>query len=138
MKRIALAVLCALLVSVVPAVAEQHIMAAHPTRAQLANACNSANGDFVHHNANEGGVASTESYSCTTTNCDGKGGNCSVNCGPKACTATTPIVLGGPLTLVGILQDGDNVIHVYADDDGSATPNHGGDTPPPAPSAPPP
>lgn len=43
-------------------------------------------------------------------NCDGKGGECKIDCGTKGCTATTPIVLGGAQTLVSVLQNGNAVI----------------------------
>jgi hypothetical protein len=61
---------------------------------EIQSACKQADGHFE-----SGG----SSYSCTKYNCDGKGGNCSVNCQKGKCTGTTPLQHVGQLTLTQAL-----------------------------------
>jgi hypothetical protein len=76
-----------------------------PTYGQLKSACATAGGEFVDQRDVGAG------YSCHVPNCDGQGNECKIDCGSQSCTATTPIVIGGPTTLVGILKNGNAVVH---------------------------
>lgn len=53
---------------------------------------------------------------CTKKNCDGKGGDCRVVCEERngTCYGSTPNALSGRQTLIGILQNGDTVLHDLA------------------------
>lgn len=109
MKRL-LAVLALILFAAAPALATTtRPMSTHPTEGQLQSSCDAVGGDFMSYPEDEGG-----GYRCDKKNCDGKGGTCTVSCGVKSCTAITPIVIGGPVTLIGILQNG---LTVLRDDD---------------------
>lgn len=123
MRRIALFLLFSIF-CIAPALAEvSRPMSSHPTRGQLATTCANVGGTFVDHPAVEGVAPAT--YGCRKENCDGKGGECRVDCGSKGCTGTTPSILAGPKTLVGILQDGNNVLHEPKDEGPSSLVDHG-------------
>ena len=107
---------------IAPAMAESRPMASHPSSSQLAATCEAMGGSFVENPAVAGMSAS---YGCSKENCDGKGGECRVDCGSKSCTGTTPSRLAGPTTLVGILQDGNNVLHEPKDEGPSSLVDHG-------------
>lgn len=51
-------------------------------------------------------------YGCIKSNCDGKGGECAVECNTdkKTCTGSSPSRIADQTTLVGILQNGDTVV----------------------------
>jgi len=121
------ALLALMLLGATPSFAE-HIqpMSAHPSASSLAGSCAANGGSF-----SESNDLGFHNYSCTKSNCDGKGGTCSVNCGDKGCTGVTPMLLGNA-NIRMILQAGSLVNHIYADDDGSQTPNHPTGTPAPA------
>lgn len=90
---------CLLLVS--PAFAFK--MDTHPSRNRLEKTCLNAGGTY-----SDG----PRGYRCDNENCDKKGGTCTVKCtdnGP--CEGSTPKVISIPVTLFGILQNGDNVLH---------------------------
>lgn len=70
-----------------------------PSEGILKNACKRVNGIFG---------ANAHGFACTKTNCDTKGGNCTVACVSQTCVAFTPSRLTRPVSLIGILQDGDN------------------------------
>jgi len=50
-------------------------------------------------------------FGCVHPDCDGKGGFCSIVCADGLCTGFLPDRPAGALTLIGILQDGDNTPH---------------------------
>ena len=115
-----LATLAALLIlSAAPAFANvDRPMQSHPSAGELSGQCTANGGSF-----NESNDMGIHLYSCSKSNCDGKGGTCSVNCGDKGCTGNTPaIIVNANIRM--ILQNGSLVNHVYAPDEGSATPNH--------------
>ncbi len=93
-----------LMIAVSPALGAVTSMGKGPSFAQLKSACDAAGGEFVDQTEHDLG------YSCHVPNCDGKGGECKIDCGTSGCTATTPIRLSGAQTLVGILQNGSNVV----------------------------
>ena len=103
MKYLATTLLC-LFLAVTPGWAAATSLGTGPSFSQLKSACGAAGGEFVDQTADDLG------YSCHVANCDGKGGECKIDCGTKGCTATTPIVLGGAQTLVSMLQNGNAVI----------------------------
>lgn len=114
MRRIALFLLFSIF-CIAPAMAEvSRPMSSHPSAGELAATCDAVGGTFVDNPAIEG--VGPAHYGCRKANCDGKGGECRVDCGPTGCTGTTPSILSGPKTLVGILQDGNNVLHEPKDD----------------------
>ncbi len=79
-------------------------LAAKPGVGDLRMACSSAGGTFSVH-ADGGG------YGCEKKNCDGKGGTCTVACdNNNNCNGSTPTRLVNPTTLIGILQNGSEVI----------------------------
>lgn len=79
-------------------------MAAKPGVGELRQACSSAGGTFSVH-ADGGG------YGCEKKDCDGKGGTCIVACdNNNNCNGSTPTRLVNPATLIGILQNGSEVI----------------------------
>ena len=102
MKYLATTLLC-LFLAVTPGWAAVTSLGTGPSFSQLKSACGAAGGEFVDQTADDLG------YSCHVANCDGKGGECKIDCGTKGCTATTPIVLGGAQTLVSVLQNGRQV-----------------------------
>lgn len=78
-------------------------MEASPGATDLRKACSTAKGTFDISPDGQG-------YSCTTTNCDGKGGSCTVECdNNNNCNGSTPTRIA-PTTLLGILQNGDMVV----------------------------
>lgn len=81
-------------------------MQSHPSSSELASACGAAGGSFVDNTD----IDPLGGYQCTKSNCDGKGGNCTVSCGDKGCSGTTPTRINKALSLVGILQNGNMVI----------------------------
>ena len=90
--------------SALPAQAEIRQMAAKPGVGELRLACSRAGGQFDISPDGEG-------YACTTRNCDGKGGNCTVACdNNNNCNGQTPSRTINPTTLVGILQNGNPVV----------------------------
>jgi hypothetical protein len=121
------ALVALLLLSAAPALANvDRPMQSHPSPDTLAGQC-SANGGSFHEETQLG----IHMYGCDKQNCDGKGGTCSVNCGDKGCTGSTPaIIVNANIRM--ILQNGSLVNHLYAPDDGSATPSHDPGTPAPA------
>lgn len=78
------------------------MLRAHPTVTQLKAACGAAGGSY----SEIGGE-----YSCTVEDCDGEGGTCGITCTSQGCWGVTPRLITGPLTFIGILQNGDNVVH---------------------------
>lgn len=139
MKRVGLFVLFSIL-AIAPAAAEVvRPMSSHPSAGQLQGTCNAVGGSFVDNTD----IDPNGGYSCSKANCDGKGGECRVSCGTAGCTGTTPSRLVHPTTLLGILQDGNMVLHHQGEDDGSSAggdsgPPSGGAVPPPPPPPPPP
>ena len=105
MLRRVLACLIALTALIaLPARADVRQMAAKPGVGELRTACSRAGGQF--DVSPDGG-----GYACTTKNCDGKGGNCTVACdNNNNCVGSTPSRLSKPTTLIGILQDGSEVV----------------------------
>ena len=78
-------------------------MQQRPTESQLRGVCSKVEGDF---NRPEG-----FGYLCVKPDCNGKGDYCSIVCPDgRQCTATTPDVLKGAASLIGILQNGDNIL----------------------------
>jgi purine nucleoside permease len=70
--------------------------------ADVAQACSSSGGSYWSN-------AITGDYGCSTENCDGKGGTCTVDCNKNhQCYGSTPIVAGGTLNpnLTDILKGG--------------------------------
>jgi hypothetical protein len=79
-------------------------MQERPSKSQLHNVCDSVKASFT--------SLADFGYSCLKTNCNGKGGYCSITChDDRSCTARTPDVLIHAVTLRGILQNGDNINH---------------------------
>lgn len=73
-----------------------------PSEGQLQDVCTSVKANFT--------KLEGFGYSCVKPNCNGKGDYCSIIChGDRRCTAGTPDVLKGPVSLRGILQNGDNI-----------------------------
>jgi hypothetical protein len=114
-------------------------MSSHPSSSQLASACGAAGGDFVDNTD----VDPNGGYQCTKSNCDGQGGKCTVSCGTKGCAGTTPSRIVKPMTLIGLLQNGNEVIRdpiVTGGTDSLSDPSSAGPasaaaaTPPPPPS----
>jgi hypothetical protein len=101
-------VLCSFLAAA-PAVAELKRLDAHPTRTQLAAACEAAGGHYADVPADKE-TGSAANYHCTTS-CSGS--SCMVMCTDSGCVGSTPSQLTGPQTLLSILQDGDRVYRVY-------------------------
>ena len=98
-----LLILCLAAISPASAVTRQ---LASISQSELKSACGKAGGTF---SPSDG----TNSYDCVKDNCDGKGGFCAVSCTSKGvCTGSTPSRGTQPnQTLIGILQDGDMVLH---------------------------
>lgn len=72
---------------------------------KIAGACASAGGEFVIHE-DAGG------YGCVNKNCDGKGGDCHVACDNGGnCNGSTPARIAKAVTLLGLLQNGNNVYY---------------------------
>lgn len=87
-----------------PAQAEIRQMAAKPGVGELRLACSKAGGQF--DVSPDGG-----GYACTTKDCDGQGGNCTVACdNNNNCVGSTPARIVSPTTLIGVLQNGDMVV----------------------------
>jgi hypothetical protein len=73
-----------------------------PSEGQLQGVCTRVKADFT--------SLKGFGYSCVKPNCNGKGDYCSIIChGDRQCTAGTPDVLRGAVSLIGILQNGDNI-----------------------------
>ena len=80
-------------------------MSTHLGAGDLQSACGKAGGTYTPDENGDGGE-------CKKDNCDGKGGYCSVGCHKDGtCVSSTPTILTRPVTLIGILQNGDNVVH---------------------------
>jgi hypothetical protein len=74
----------------------------NPSESRLESVCKDARANF----------ASLDSfgYSCVKPDCNGKGDYCAIICpDDRRCTAHTPDVIKGPVSLRGILQNGDNI-----------------------------
>lgn len=104
---------------------------------EIAGACANAGGSFqIHEDA--GG------YGCTKKNCDGKGGDCHVSCDNGGnCQGSTPARIITPVTMLGLLQNGNNVYYQQSEPSGAPPSLSGGGgagvaAAPAAPSAPPP
>jgi hypothetical protein len=70
------------------------------TVSQVRMACSKAGGSFSAHMDGGG-------YGCVKANCDGKGGNCQVQCdNNNNCTGTTPSRTAAATTVTGILVNG--------------------------------
>ena len=123
MLRLLLVVLLAF--TAAPALAEIRQMAAKPGVTDLRLACSRAGGQF--DISPDGG-----GYACTTKNCDGEGGNCTVACDTNNnCTSSTPARIVSPTTLIGLLQNGDMVVRdptVTGSTDSLSGPSTGGGT----------
>jgi hypothetical protein len=102
MKYLATSLFCLSLLAS-PALGAVISLGKGPSFGDLKSACSAAGGEFVDQTADDLG------YSCHVGNCDGKGGECKIDCGTAGCTATTPIVVGGKQTLLSILQNGNLV-----------------------------
>ena len=86
-----------------------------PSEGQLQGVCTRVRADFT--------SLKGFGYSCVRPNCNGKGDYCSIIChGDRHCTAGTPDVLRGPVSLIGILQNGDNIFRTepYANENNGA------------------
>jgi len=101
--RILVTILLSLLLLAPATAAVTRPMTASPGVDELRRACSSAGGDFVIHEDGGG-------YGCIVENCDGKGGTCQIACdNNNNCNGSTPLVIPGAVTLLGILQAGDMV-----------------------------
>ena len=122
-----LLVTLAFIVPALPAAAEIRQMAAKPGVSELRGACSKAGGQFDVSPDGQG-------YACTTKDCDGKGGNCTVACdNNNNCTGSTPARIVKPTTLIGILQNGDMVLRdpvVTGSTNSLSSPSTGGTKPP--------
>ena len=86
-------------------------MQERPTEGQLRGVCTRARANFT--------KLEGFGYSCVKSNCNGEGDYCSIVChGDRRCAAGTPDVIKGAVSLLGILQNGDNI-----DRNGSSTPD---------------
>jgi len=88
-----------------PAQAETVTIVKTVTPVALGNACSNAGGTFTSYESG---------YSCRKENCDGKGGQCQVDCTSAGqCIGSTPpqTFQSTGMTLLGILQGGDMVFH---------------------------
>lgn len=102
--RILVTILLSLLLLAPASAATVRPMSASPGVDELRRACSRAGGDFVIH-ADGGG------YGCIVENCDGKGGTCQIACdNNNNCNGSTPLIIQGNVTLLGILQNGDMVV----------------------------
>jgi hypothetical protein len=93
------------------------------------DSCNAAGGKFDVGKDENGDVVT---YGCNKSNCDGKGGDCSVTCGAEShtCVGSTPKIMVSA-TLLMLLQNGDNVNHSYGLSEGASTPDHSTHSSPP-------
>lgn len=76
-------------------------MKERPSEGQLQSICKSVKANFTKF---EG-----FGYSCLKPSCNGKGEYCAIICHEDGCTAQTPDVIRGAVSLRGILQNGDNI-----------------------------
>ena len=83
-------------------------MQSSPSAGELQKACGAAGGTF----GTDAEVGLGSGYGCTKKNCDGKGGTCAVSCDNGKCWGSTPTRIG-PTTIIGILQNGDRIIHQH-------------------------
>nr|AIA14505.1 hypothetical protein [uncultured bacterium]AIA15082.1 Unknown Function [uncultured bacterium] len=91
-----------------PAQAETHRLVASPSVGDLRTACGLSGGSFSVADDGSG-------YGCVKNNCDGKKGNCTVACdNNNNCYGSTPGRLTSPVTLLGLLQNGNMVFHDQA------------------------
>ena len=88
--------------------------------------------------ASAGGIFSKtgDNYACANPACDKSGGTCMVICVNHKCHALMPSKPDGSLSLLAILQGGDNVSHQYGPDEPKPK-SDGGTTPVEKPAAPP-
>lgn len=92
---------------------------------RLEEACLAVDGLFFESSRGGG-------YSCTKHNCDRKDGNCMIACGgDRQCLALTPSQINSPLTLFGILQNGDNVNRSRSEASSSSSDGGAPEQPPP-------
>ena len=102
--RILVTILLSLLLLAPASAATIRPMSASPGVDELRRACSRAGGDFVIHPDGGG-------YGCIVENCDGKGGVCQIACdNNNNCTGSTPLIIPGGVTLLGILRNGDMVV----------------------------
>jgi hypothetical protein len=80
-------------------------ISASPNMGSLADTCQKVGGAFMMDGA---GV-----YSCQNANCDKKGGACEIRCDTdtRACYGLMPQGFGEVVSLLGILQNGNDVYH---------------------------
>jgi hypothetical protein len=90
-------------------------MQERPSEGQLQSICTSVKANFTKF---EG-----FGYSCLKPSCNGKGEYCAIICHTDSCTAQTPDVIKGAVSLRGILQNGDNIDR---NNSSSATESQGG------------
>lgn len=77
-------------------------MQERPSKGQLQGVCESVKANFV----NVAGFG----YTCSKPDCDKKGNDCSIVChNDRSCTALTPDAIRHAVSLLGILQNGDNI-----------------------------
>lgn len=71
----------------------------------LAGACGKAGGTF-------GFSADGDTYGCGKPNCDGQGNECTIICDTGGnCSGSSPSRITGATTILGLLQNGNNVYH---------------------------
>lgn len=104
LRIFALLILC--LAASTPASAIDRQISVRISESALQATCAKVGGTFFPSTAGNG-------YDCAKVNCDQKGGTCVVNCSNEGvCTGSTPSLQTQPhQTLIGILQDGDRVLH---------------------------
>lgn len=76
-------------------------MQERPSEGQLQGICTSVKANFTKFE--------DFGYSCLKPNCNGKDEYCAIICHDDGCTAQTPDVIKGAVSLRGILQNGDNI-----------------------------
>jgi hypothetical protein len=87
-------------------------MQATPGFSELQSQCVDLGGTFTKSPDGNG-------YACTMDNCDGQGGVCTVACdNDQNCVGSTPTRITQPVSLRGILQNGDNIDRKVAPEDG--------------------
>jgi hypothetical protein len=87
-------------------------MQARPDFGELQSQCVDLGGSFTRSPDGNG-------YACTVADCDGQGGVCTVACdNDRNCVGSTPTRITQPVSLRGILQNGDNIDRKVEPDDG--------------------
>jgi hypothetical protein len=106
------------------------LMQDRPSIGQLQSVCSDVHGNFT-------SVEDGQRYSCTTENCDGAGGSCTIDCdGSRNCYAKTPSIIKHPVSLHGLLQNGDNVVRGGVPPQNSSGSGNGGSESPSEPESP--